>query len=72
MNISQKNTLFVVMLVVLVLAGVSLSGYLLIRDHVEAEVDRDLTRAQRVFVEAQKHAFDRLVMATRGVSREPA
>ncbi len=72
MNIGQKNTLFVVMLVILVLAGVSLSGYLLIRNHVEAEIDRDLARAQRVFVEAQRHAFDRLVTAARGVSREPA
>ena len=72
MNIGQKNALFVVILVMLVLCGVSLSGYFLIRAHVHAEIDRDLARAQRVFVEAQKYAFERMVTTARGMSREPS
>jgi diguanylate cyclase (GGDEF)-like protein/PAS domain S-box-containing protein len=72
MNIGQKNALFVLVLVMLVLCGVTLSGYLLIRNHVQAEIERDLARAQRVFVEAQKHAFDRMVTNARGMAREPS
>lgn len=72
MNIGQKNALFVVTLVLLVLCGVTLSGYFLIRTHVHAEIDRDLSRAQRVFVEAQKHAFENMVTTARGMSREPS
>ena len=72
MNIGQKNALFVVILVLLVLCGVSLSGYFLVRTHVHAEIDRDLARAQRVFVEAQKYAFERMVTTARGMSREPS
>lgn len=70
MNIGQKNTLFVIGLVVLVLCGVSVSGYFLIRNHVYAEIDRDLGRAQGVLVEAQKHAFERMVTTARSASRE--
>lgn len=72
MNIGQKNALFVATLVLLVLCGVTLSGYFLIRSHVHAEIDRDLARAQRVFVEAQKHAFENMVTTARGMSREPS
>lgn len=72
MNISQKNALFIMALVVLVLASVTLAGYFLIQSHVHAEIDRDLSRAQRVFVEAQKHAFERMVTTARGMSREPS
>ena len=72
MNIGQKNTLFVIALVVLVLCGVSAAGYYLIRNHVHSEIDRDLGRAQRVLVEAQKYNFDRMVTTARGVSREPS
>ncbi|MFP5506480.1 MAG: putative bifunctional diguanylate cyclase/phosphodiesterase [Gammaproteobacteria bacterium] len=72
MNIEQKNALFIIGLVALVLCSVTLSGYLLIRTHVHAEIERDLMRSQRVFVEAQKHAFDRMVTNARGLSREPS
>ncbi|MFA7386563.1 MAG: HAMP domain-containing protein [Thiohalobacteraceae bacterium] len=72
MNIGQKNALFVLILVLLVLTGVSLSGYYLIRTHVHAEIDRDLARAQRVFAEAQRHLFERMVTTARGMSREPS
>ncbi|MBI5462994.1 MAG: EAL domain-containing protein, partial [Gammaproteobacteria bacterium] len=72
MNIGQKNALFIMALVVLVLCGVSVAGYFLIQAHVHAEIERDLTRAQGVFVEAQKHAFERMVTTARGVSREPS
>lgn len=72
MNIEQKNALFIIALVALVLCSVTLSGYLLIRTHVQAEIERDLQRAQRVFVEAQKRAFDRMVTNARGMSREPS
>lgn len=72
MNIGQKNALFIMGLVFLVLGSVSVAGFFLIQNHVRAVIDSDLSRAQRVFVEAQKHAFDRLVTTARGVSREPS
>lgn len=72
MTIEQKNALFIIALVVLVLGGVTLAGFFLIKNHVYAEIGRDLERAQRVFVETQKHAFDRMVTTARGISREPS
>ena len=72
MNIEQKNALFIVALVVLVLGSVAMAGFFLIKNHVHAEIGRDLERAQRVFVEAQKHAFERMVTTARGISREPS
>lgn len=72
MNIEQKNALFIVALVMLVLGSVSLAGFFLTNNHVNAEIGRDLERAQRVFVEAQKHAFERMVTTARGISREPS
>ncbi|MBU1190915.1 MAG: EAL domain-containing protein [Gammaproteobacteria bacterium] len=72
MNIGQKNALFVATLVLMVLCGVTLSGYFLVRAHVYAEIDRDLARAQRVFVEAQRHAMENMVTTARGMSREPS
>jgi len=72
MNIGQKNALFIMALVLLVLGSVSVAGFFLIQSHVRSVIDTDLARAQRVFVEAQKHAFERMVTSARGVSREPS
>ncbi len=72
MNIGQKNALFIMVLVLLVLSSVTAAGLFLIQNHVHAQIEHDLARAQRVFVEAQKHAFERMVTTARGASREPS
>ncbi len=72
MNIEAKNTLFVVALVLLVLSCVAVVGYVLINDHMEVRVAEDLQRAQRVFSEAQKDDFDRMLITARGITKEPS
>jgi hypothetical protein len=71
-NIEAKNTLFVVALVMLVLSSVAVVGYVLISDHMQVQVAEDLQRAQRVFTEAQKDDFSRMLTTARGISKEPA
>ncbi|MEA3241960.1 MAG: hypothetical protein U9Q19_00805, partial [Pseudomonadota bacterium] len=71
MNIEQKNTLFIISLVLLVLFGIAGSGFMLIRDHVTVGIGEDLDRAQKVFVQAQKNRFDNLLTVARSVSDEP-
>ncbi|WJW75589.1 EAL domain-containing protein [Thiohalobacter sp. IOR34] len=72
MKIGQKNTLFVLMLVSAVLVGMALSGYYLVQRHVAAQIDADIARAHRVFVEAERSAFTRLQAAAHGIAREPS
>ena len=45
MNIEQKNTLFIISLVVAVLFGVAGAGFLLVRDHIAVSISEDLDRA---------------------------
>lgn len=71
MNIEQKNTLFVVLLVVAVLLAVGSSAYYLIQRHVSNEIDTDLRRAHRVFTEARRTTYDQMLTAARSISREP-
>ncbi|HFD81221.1 MAG TPA: EAL domain-containing protein [Gammaproteobacteria bacterium] len=72
MNIEQKNTLFIISLVLTVLLGVSAAAFLLVRDHVEHSMEEDLDRAQKVFVQVQKNRFDNLVTVARSVRDEPS
>ena len=72
MNIEAKNTLFVVALVMLVLSSVAVVGYVLISDHMQVQVAEDLQSAQRVFTEAQKDDFGRMLTTAHGISKEPA
>ena len=72
MNIEQKNTLFVVSLVLIVLVSISTVATLLIMEHVRKSMDTDLNRAREVFVEAQKNRFDNLITVARGVRAEPS
>lgn len=72
MKIEGKNTLFVIALVVLVLTSVAVLAYFLIAEHVEVQAGQDLERAQRVFSEAQKDNFGRMLTTARGISKEPA
>jgi hypothetical protein len=60
-NIEQKNTLFVISLVLTVLIAVSVASFLLVRDHVATTIEGDLERANSVFIEAQKNHFDNLL-----------
>ncbi len=72
MNIGQKHTLFMIGLMLTVLCAVSLSGVYLVRQHVNEAIDRDITRAHAVFVEAQKSAFAQLQDTARTLTREPS
>ena len=72
MNIEQKNTLFVISLVLAVLLGVTGAAFLLVRDHVAASIRGDLERASKVFVSAQKNTFDNLFSVARSVRSEPS
>ncbi len=72
MNIEQKNTLFVLSLVLAVLVGVAGAAFLLIKDHVAAGIRNDLDRAGKVFVSAQKNTFDNLFSVARSVRSEPS
>ena len=72
MNIEQKNTLFVISLVLAVLLGVTGAAFLLVRDHVAAGIHGDLDRASKVFVSAQKNTFENLFSVARSVRSEPS
>ena len=72
MNIEQKNTLFVISLVLVVLLGVGAVASMLVMEHVKSSMDADLKRAREVFVEAQKNRFDNLLTVARGVRSEPS
>lgn len=72
MNIEAKNTLFVVALVMIVLSSVAVVGYVLINTHMQEQVAEDLQRAQRVFSEAQKDDFGRMLTNAKSISKEPA
>ncbi len=72
MNIEQKNTLFVISLVLAVLMGVAGASFLLIREHVASGIHDDLERASRVFIRAQKNTFDNLFSVARSVRGEPS
>ncbi|GEM_PF-1288308 len=72
MNIEQKNTLFIISLVLLVLVSVAGASFLLVRDHVEDSIHGDLRRAQAVFVQAQRNRFDNLLTVARSLRDEPS
>lgn len=72
MNIEQKNTLFVISLVLAVLIGVAGAAFLLIKDHIASGIHDDLDRASKVFVRAQKNTFDSLLSVARSVRSEPS
>jgi diguanylate cyclase (GGDEF)-like protein/PAS domain S-box-containing protein len=71
-NIEQKNTLFVISLVLTVLIAVSVASFLLVRDHVATTIEGDLERANSVFIEAQKNHFDNLLTVARSARAEPS
>jgi diguanylate cyclase (GGDEF)-like protein/PAS domain S-box-containing protein len=71
MNIEQKNTLFVVSLVMAVLFGIAAVASYLAQEHVSNSIERDLERARNVFIEAEKNRFDNLTSVARGVRAEP-
>ncbi len=72
MNLEQKNTLFVVTLVGLVLASVAAMAYWLIERHVDQQIQRELERAHTVFVEAQKQGFKVLQDTAERLSEQPS
>jgi len=71
-NIEQKNTLFIVGLVLVVLFSVGGLAYFLVRDHVANSIHDDLDRARKVFIKAQKTRFDNLVTIARSARAEPS
>lgn len=71
MNIEQKNTLFVISLVLVVLLGVAGATFLLIQEHVSTMIRDDLLRARNVFLQAQSNRFDNLLTVSRSVREEP-
>jgi diguanylate cyclase (GGDEF)-like protein/PAS domain S-box-containing protein len=71
-NIEQKNTLFIIALLLLVLLGIAGTGFLLVRDHVAVSIGEDLDRAQKVFVQAQENRFDNLLTVARSVRNDPS
>ena len=71
MNLAQKNTLFLVSLLIAVLMALGSSGYYLARNHIISEIDQDLRQAQRVFAQARQIGFDQMLTTVRGLSREP-
>lgn len=72
MNIEQKNTLFIISLVMVVLLAVAGAAFVLVRDHVEASIHDDLERARTVFVEAQKSRFAQLSAVAASTRDEPS
>jgi len=72
MNIEQKNTLFIISLVLVVLMGVAGAAFLLVRDHIHTSIDVDLDRAQTVFLQAQKNRFEQLSAQAMGARDEPS
>jgi len=72
MNIEQKNTLFIVTLVMAVLVAVAGASFMLVREHVETNIQADLDRAGQVFVQAQEQRFQQLVSIANSLSEEPS
>lgn len=72
MNIEQKNTLFVISLVLVVLLAVAGATFMLVRDHVESSIHDDLERANTVFIQAQKNRFAQLSAVASGARDEPS
>ena len=72
MNLEQKNTLFVVTLVALVLASVAAMADWLIDRHVDQQIQKELERAHTVFVEVQKQGFKILQQAATQLSDSPS
>lgn len=72
MNIEQKNTLFIVSLVLAVLVCVAGASYLLVREHVKTNIVNDIDRAGQVFVQAQEQRFKRLTSVAGSLSEEPS
>lgn len=66
-NIEQKNTLFVIGLVLMVLVSVAALAYGLVKEHVRDSIRADLQRAQHVFMAAQQSRFDTLTTMARGM-----
>ncbi|HED16911.1 MAG TPA: EAL domain-containing protein [Gammaproteobacteria bacterium] len=60
MKIEQKNTLFVIVLVIAVLAGVSSVVYILLGDYLDSELDARIENGRSVFVAQQREGLDRL------------
>jgi diguanylate cyclase (GGDEF)-like protein/PAS domain S-box-containing protein len=71
-NIEQKNTLFIISLVLVVLLGVAGAAFILVRDHVSSSIHDDLDRAQTVFVQAQNNRFAQLSAVASGARDEPS
>ncbi len=71
MNIEQKNTLFVVTLVLVVLGSVGLMAYLLVRGQVDAALVTDLGRAHGAFQEADRQSLRTLELRARSLAAEP-
>jgi diguanylate cyclase (GGDEF)-like protein/PAS domain S-box-containing protein len=71
-NIEQKNTLFVISLVLVVLLAVAGATFLLVRAHVATNIYDDLERANTVFIQAQKNRFDQLSAVATGMRDEPS
>ncbi|MCO6412908.1 MAG: EAL domain-containing protein [Thiogranum sp.] len=72
MNIEQKNTLFIISLVLIVLLSVAAAAFLLVRDHVANSIQSDLDRARDVFIETQKTRFENLLTVARSAGDEPS
>jgi diguanylate cyclase (GGDEF)-like protein/PAS domain S-box-containing protein len=70
-KIEQKNTLFIISLVMAVLLGVAGTGSMLVRDNVTVRINEDLDRAQRVFLQVQENRFENLLTVARSVRDEP-
>ena len=71
MIIEQKNSLFIIALVLAVLLVVAGAGFLLTQNHVKVRIGEDLDRAQKVLMQVQKNRFDNLLSVARSVRDEP-
>lgn len=60
MKIEQKNTLFVILLVIAVLAGVSAVVYVLLDDYLDAELVKRIQTARSVYFEQHTAGFEQL------------
>lgn len=72
MNIEHKNTIFIISLLLVVLASMSVISYYLFGDHVRARLTGELDEAHSVFVEAQKNSLRTLVSKAQAIAAEPA
>ncbi len=72
LSLEQKNALFVVGLVVTVLVGVSLLGYVLTVRQVRAEAARDLTRARQGFSAESTRILQALSRGVRAMAARSA